>query len=472
MIAQLVEKKIEEGRNILPELSKMQERNGPAINVVYYVSQDVDRCRGKINRWQLTTRDILIRGYGESHRYVKMFEDTFTNKDTGFNFQREFEIEVNNGISVLESISELLSLEKEGLTTHDEKIEKYVSGSPKIFISHSSKDKDIIKMFVENVLLVGLGLPVKDIAFTSEEAFGVEPGESIANYIKHNIACSCIVLIMLSDNYKSSEVCLNEMGATWALHKKCVSVLLPGTGFDKLGWLTSLEKAVVIKEKSQISSLCEKIADLCGVDMKERFTIATQKIDEFVSSIGTTTQPIPSMFKKVKDTVEPVTQKGQSLLLFDARYTSICLDEGDYIIQLNVRMRAERENVTLRQVLLCNKNDFHGSTYQPLKQMEFNSFVKLNLFELSSDEIAAQKYLKEEYDKTSQPVMDVTIEKGHSISVSFIQFFHTIRQMDCYDELQLKGWSLLVKYNVDSEITIPLVLQPVDKDVRGMYIDK
>lgn len=46
------------------------------------------------------------------------------------------------------------------------------------------------------------------------------------------------------------------------------------------------------------------------------------------------------------------------------------------------------------------------------------------------------------------------------------------RQMDCYDELQLKGWSLLVKYNVDSEITIPLVLQPVDKDVRGMYIDK
>lgn len=341
---------------------------------------------------------------------------------------------------------------------------------PKIFISHSSKDSTIIKNFVENVLIVGLGLIDKDVAFTSEEAFGVEPGENIATYIKENITGACIVLIMLSDNYKDSEVCLNEMGATWALQKKCVSVLLPGAGFDKLGWLTSLEKAVKINNKMQLSKLCQTISIHCNVNINERFTIATRKIDEFITSIGTKKQPIPVRFKSVTaPALTPVSVK-RTLKLFDARFTGICLEEGDYIIQLNVRLRAEGDNVSLRQIFLCNKREFHGTTFQPLKQMEFKSFIKQSLFELSSDETVAQKYLKEDYNKYSLSIMDTTIENGYNLSVSFVQFFHTIRQMDGYDELPLKGWALLVKYNVDSEVTIPFELHPLDKDTRGKYL--
>ena len=189
------------------------------------------------------------------------------------------------------------SMTKEETTHH---VNDENTKTPAIFISHSSKDETIINNFVENVLLVGMGLAIKEIAFTSEEAFGVEPGENIATYIKENITNASMVLIMLSDNYRSSEVCLNEMGATWALGKKCVSVLLPGIGFDKLGWLTSLEKAVKINDKVQLTKLCETIAKQCGIEIKDHFTIATKKIDEFIASISTKKQPVPKKFQTLK----------------------------------------------------------------------------------------------------------------------------------------------------------------------------
>lgn len=155
--------------------------------------------------------------------------------------------------------------------------------------------------------------------------------------------------------------------------KKCVSVLLPGVGFDKLGWLTSLEKAVKINNKMQLSKLCQTISIHCDVNINERFTIATQKIDEFVSSIGTKKQPILARFKSVTAPAPTPVSAKRTLKLFDARFTGICLEEGDYIIQLNVRLRAVGENVSLRQIFLCNESVFHGPTLLPLKQMEFKS---------------------------------------------------------------------------------------------------
>ena len=63
----------------------------------------------------------------------------------------------------------------------------------------------------------------------------------------------------------------------------------------------------------------------------------------------------------------------------------------------------------------------------------------------------------------------MTIEKGHNRSLSFCEYFFTVRECDGYDELQLKGWSLVIQYNVDAEMIIPLELVPVDKVFAGKY---
>ena len=109
-LSTLIEKKITEGKKIISDLSFMRKTSGIAINVTYYAAEDVEEAIRKINKWQLTVKDILINGYGSSHRYVATFESTITKKDSGFNFRKEFEHEMNEGLSVLESISESLVL--------------------------------------------------------------------------------------------------------------------------------------------------------------------------------------------------------------------------------------------------------------------------------------------------------------------------------------------------------------------------
>lgn len=142
--ASLIHKKITEGKTILAELNRMRKRQGPAINVTYYAQEDVDKCRNMINTWQLTSSEILINGFGETHRFVNSFNKTITPKDSGFNFKREFEIEVNSGVSVLEGVCEVLSYgiqEQEELEDANAKDNK---NARKIFISHSSKDADLM----------------------------------------------------------------------------------------------------------------------------------------------------------------------------------------------------------------------------------------------------------------------------------------------------------------------------------------
>ena len=138
----------------------------------------------------------------------------------------------------------------------------------RIFISHASKDNELIGKFVDSIFLLGMGLDSEIIAYTSREDTGVPAGESIPQFIQDNIACAEIVLLMISDNYKNSEVCLNEMGAAWALNKHIIQILLPNTSFDKLGWLCSLDKAMKIDDADSIDGICEVFADKLDIGIK------------------------------------------------------------------------------------------------------------------------------------------------------------------------------------------------------------
>lgn len=143
-----------------------------------------------------------------------------------------------------------------------------ITSKKRIFISHASKDKELVSKFVDSIILLGMGIESEIIAYTSRDDTGVVPGESIPEFIQNNIACADVVLLMMSDNYKNSEVCLNEMGAAWALNKHIIQILLPNTSFDKLGWMESLKKAIKIDCDESIDCLCEVFSEKLGFGIK------------------------------------------------------------------------------------------------------------------------------------------------------------------------------------------------------------
>lgn len=129
----------------------------------------------------------------------------------------------------------------------------------KIFISHSSKDKAIVQLFVDDILQLGIGLKPEHIFCTSIEDLGIKNGEDIRKHIHENIKNADYSFLLISKNYKESEICLNEMGAVWAYDNQVKLYLLPSTDFDNIGWLCNTRIAERIDSSIVLDDLHEQL---------------------------------------------------------------------------------------------------------------------------------------------------------------------------------------------------------------------
>lgn len=135
----------------------------------------------------------------------------------------------------------------------------------KVFISHSSKDKTIVEDFVNHILMLGIGIKSKDIFCTSIEDLNIENGEDIRKHIHRNILGSECSILLLSDNYKASEICQNEMGAVWTNNATVRYFLLPNFTADKIGWLVNPLQAEQITNAVALDKLHKELLQLFGL---------------------------------------------------------------------------------------------------------------------------------------------------------------------------------------------------------------
>ena len=121
-------------------------------------------------------------------------------------------------------------------------LESIYNHPKKIFISHSSRDVNIIGEFVDRILGLGIGINANDIFCSSIEGMDIKNGEDLRRHIQSNIRTADFSYLMISGNYKQSEICLNEMGAVWAYDSNVRVYMLPDTDVDKIGWLCNARK--------------------------------------------------------------------------------------------------------------------------------------------------------------------------------------------------------------------------------------
>lgn len=154
----------------------------------------------------------------------------------------------------------------------------------KVFISHSSADKELVDLFKNIILNAGLGIADEDIAYTSAVETGVPTGGNIPQYIKDNLADCDFVFFMISENYRKSEVCLNEMGAAWALNKKVKPILLYDVTFTSVGWLYSMNLCAKIDDSERLDELRDDFAEKCQICTKT--VVWNKKKAEFLSKVA------------------------------------------------------------------------------------------------------------------------------------------------------------------------------------------
>jgi hypothetical protein len=183
------------------------------------------------------------------------------------------------------AIQELISLLM--LRENSEGIEQSTSlkvSRKRIFISHSSKDKQYITKFVNQILCLGIGVSPDDDFCTSIEDLGIKNGEDIRNHIHDNIRSAEYSFLMISDNYKASEICINEMGAVWAYDANVRLYMLPGATVDKIGWLCDARQTQNLSDAVALDQLYKEMRLHFGI-VPDNFEHWSRIREGFVKSV-------------------------------------------------------------------------------------------------------------------------------------------------------------------------------------------
>lgn len=162
-------------------------------------------------------------------------------------------------------------------------LEEKIVNKKKIFISHSSNDEQIVRNFVDKILQLGIGICANDIFCTSIEDMNIKNGEDIRHHIQTNIKLADFSFLLISKNYKASEICLNEMGAVWAYDNNVRLYLLPDIDFLNIGWLCDTRQAEKINNPVALDKLYTELTVHYGI--LHRFDAWSRYRQDFVGSL-------------------------------------------------------------------------------------------------------------------------------------------------------------------------------------------
>jgi hypothetical protein len=178
-----------------------------------------------------------------------------------------FTAEIKSKIETLESLDKKLkyisSTENENTKFKSTGVNKNKESMKKFFVSHSSKDIDVVEKVID--ILEAIGVPSSQIFCSSFEGYGVKLGSDFLETIKKELDAEVLVLFILSSNYYSSAISICEMGATWIKTNEHIPILIPPFNYEDIKGVIPTTHGMKINEKAKFNSLKEKIENFIGI---------------------------------------------------------------------------------------------------------------------------------------------------------------------------------------------------------------
>ncbi|TOH96971.1 hypothetical protein CGI69_24235 [Vibrio parahaemolyticus] len=153
----------------------------------------------------------------------------------------------------------------------------------KIFISHASKDADVVEEIIE--LLEAIGVESNQIFCTSFEGYGIDLGENFLDAIKTELSSDSMVLFLLSENFYKSPVCMCEMGAAWVLSKEHIPIVVPPLTYSDIQGVLPLTQGMLLTDSLKLNSFKEKIEKTFNITNGLSFSTWERKRDRVCSRL-------------------------------------------------------------------------------------------------------------------------------------------------------------------------------------------
>lgn len=188
-----------------------------------FISYDKNLTRSladDADAWETETLVYLRKFYGDDSSTVRTFENNTSVKNRYFDFKKGLHSDLNKNITLLKAQAAIESFQvaevEQGGNTQ--------AKTPKVFISHSSKDKEFAEALV--TLLESIGFDNTTLFCSSVEEYWIGLSQNIFEglrslFLNHEL----FVIFVHSPRYYESAVSLNEMGAAWVLKNDYCSIL-------------------------------------------------------------------------------------------------------------------------------------------------------------------------------------------------------------------------------------------------------
>jgi len=211
----------------------------------------------------------------------------------------------------------------------------------KLFISHSSKNRNITDEFVE--LLKGMGVKNDQIYYSSYEETGVnflqDCFERINQEFNNN---ELLVIFMISREFYSSKICVAETGATWVrVANNYIPIIIPPYNYNNIeGVISATQSAITLSDVSintKIEKLKADIEGFLGIEDKVEQVEWNRRKEKFINHVN-------EIASKLED--------------IDASLLDITLDnnelENNIMVKLNLinnkkyRIKLDEINISLK----------------------------------------------------------------------------------------------------------------------------
>lgn len=192
-------------------------------------------------------------------------------------FRRDFKM-------LIDSIQEYIGEFEEDPQDSVVSTEESPADISKIFISHASKDADVVEEIIE--MLESIGIESNQIFCTSFEGYGIGLGENFLDTIKSELSSDSLVLFVLSENFYNSPVCMCEMGATWVLSKEHIPIVVPPLSYDDIKGVFPLSQGFILTDSLKLNSFKEKIENTFNISNPLSFSTWERKRDRICNRLS------------------------------------------------------------------------------------------------------------------------------------------------------------------------------------------
>ena len=228
-------------------LSNREFRELGAFPTIDCIPESTKReIREKVKEWFCLTRVLVESGNGINDPFVSDFITKESKAMWGIEFKNTMKKRVESGKRILENIIQAQEI-RATLESNQEitPVSQSVNKPRKVFISHKKEDQNYADALV-NLINFIIGPSGDKVFCSSIPGYGIKQSRDIMDELKAQFDNFTVFMVIIhSPRYYQSFVCLNEMGASWALGTKFSSFMTKDCTYELLHGVIGREKICI-----------------------------------------------------------------------------------------------------------------------------------------------------------------------------------------------------------------------------------